>query len=137
MERDNADDTTLGLPALAIFRGLYNRVARKLGVDPSYVSRVARGERRSPDILAALEDEMLIIREHLNTHLNGKVHINNHLNGKVHVDGNLRSDGQFTEGKFTDGQSHHDGAALADGKANRLASSSGPSRAKKAAPPTS
>jgi hypothetical protein len=30
------------LPSLC--RGLYNRVAQKLGCDPSYVSRVARGE---------------------------------------------------------------------------------------------
>ena len=28
-------------------RGLYSRVAHKLKVDPSYVSRVARGERSS------------------------------------------------------------------------------------------
>ncbi len=28
--------------------GLYTRVARKLGLDRSFVSRVARGERRSP-----------------------------------------------------------------------------------------
>lgn len=44
------------LPSL--LRGLYARVARQLGVDPSYVSRVARGERRSEEISRALEQEM-------------------------------------------------------------------------------
>jgi transcriptional regulator with XRE-family HTH domain len=39
-------------------RGLYRRVANKLGVDPSYVSRVARGERRSAKIAAELNREI-------------------------------------------------------------------------------
>ena len=34
--------------------GLYTRVARKLGRDRSFVSRVARGERKSPEVEAAL-----------------------------------------------------------------------------------
>ncbi len=34
--------------------GLYTRVASKLGLDRSFVSRVARGERKSPDVEAAL-----------------------------------------------------------------------------------
>jgi hypothetical protein len=33
--------------AVSLFRGLYGRVARNLGVDVSYVSRIARGERKS------------------------------------------------------------------------------------------
>jgi transcriptional regulator with XRE-family HTH domain len=37
--------------------GLYSRVARRFGVDRSYVSRVARGERRSEDIESALITE--------------------------------------------------------------------------------
>jgi transcriptional regulator with XRE-family HTH domain len=41
-----------------LYRGLYSRVARKLGVDRSYVSRVARGERRSPEIETALQVEL-------------------------------------------------------------------------------
>jgi hypothetical protein len=44
------------LPSL--LRGLYARVARQMDVDPSYVSRVARGERRSKEISLALEQEM-------------------------------------------------------------------------------
>jgi hypothetical protein len=97
MERDKEKDNTMGLPALELFRGLYNRVAGKLGVDPSYVSRVARGERRSAPILAALEEEMAIIRDHLNNHLNGKMRVDGHLDGKAqtdgHLDGKLRVDG--------------------------------------------
>ena len=41
-----------------LYRGLYSRVALKLGVDRSYVSRVARGERRSPEIESALQVEL-------------------------------------------------------------------------------
>jgi hypothetical protein len=37
--------------------GLYSRVARQLGVDRSYVSRVARGQRRSEPIEQALVSE--------------------------------------------------------------------------------
>lgn len=37
--------------------GLYSRVARQLKVDRSYVSRVARGERRSPQVERALSTE--------------------------------------------------------------------------------
>lgn len=39
-------------------RGLYRRVADRLGVDPSYVSRVARSERKSPKIEATLNREI-------------------------------------------------------------------------------
>jgi hypothetical protein len=39
-------------------RGLYRRVADRLGVDPSYVSRVARGERKSPKIETCLNREI-------------------------------------------------------------------------------
>lgn len=42
-------------------RGLYRRIADRLGVDPSYVSRVARGERRSAKIAAQLNREVLKI----------------------------------------------------------------------------
>jgi transcriptional regulator with XRE-family HTH domain len=42
----------------ALYRGLYVRIARKLGVDPSYVSRVARGERSSSAIEGLLQREL-------------------------------------------------------------------------------
>jgi hypothetical protein len=45
-----------GLPSL--LRGLYGRVATKLKLDPSYVSRVARGERHSPLIESELRQEL-------------------------------------------------------------------------------
>jgi len=59
---------TIGLPSVTLFRGVYNRVARKLGVDPSYVSRVARGERKSVAVQEALDEEIGSIRDHLNNH---------------------------------------------------------------------
>jgi hypothetical protein len=39
-------------------RGLFARVAKRLKVDPSYVSRVANGERRSKRISRAIEAEL-------------------------------------------------------------------------------
>ena len=42
----------------SLIRGLYSRVARELNVDPSYVSRVARQERRSATIEASLVREI-------------------------------------------------------------------------------
>ena len=41
-----------------MMRGLYRRVSEKFGVDPSYVSRIARGERRSPKIEVFLDREV-------------------------------------------------------------------------------
>lgn len=52
----NANTIPSSLPSL--FRGVYSRVARKLKIDPSYVSRVARGERNSEDISQALAEEL-------------------------------------------------------------------------------
>ena len=37
--------------------GIYSRIARRLGVDRTYVSRVAKGERRSPEVEEALVHE--------------------------------------------------------------------------------
>jgi hypothetical protein len=49
----------------SLYRGLYSRVARQLGVDRSYVSRVARGERRSKVVEAALRTEVKRIEKDL------------------------------------------------------------------------
>jgi transcriptional regulator with XRE-family HTH domain len=54
------------IPPVSLFRGLYDRVAKRLGVDPSYVSRVARGERKSAAVAKALAEEVEAIRDHLN-----------------------------------------------------------------------
>lgn len=51
------------LARYARYRGLYSRVARQLGVDRSYVSRVARGERRSRRVEEALRAELKRIRK--------------------------------------------------------------------------
>jgi hypothetical protein len=42
----------------SFFRGLYARVAKGLGFDPSYVSRIARGERRSEIVEKAIRREI-------------------------------------------------------------------------------
>ena len=62
MSTRNVDTPPSNLASL--FRGLYARVADRLGVDPSYVSRVARGERRSDAIEAAVEREMRQLLKH-------------------------------------------------------------------------
>jgi hypothetical protein len=49
----------------SVIRGLYRRVARQMHVDPSYVSRVARGERRSKIIQDALRRELIRILEEI------------------------------------------------------------------------
>ena len=55
------DRNDIGIASLAVasrLRGLYSRVAKRLGVDPSYVSRVASGQRRSETIQAELENQI-------------------------------------------------------------------------------
>src|SRR6185369_2001817 len=47
---------------LLFLSGLYSRVARQLGVHPSYVSRVARGERRSDRVYRAITAELSKLR---------------------------------------------------------------------------
>jgi hypothetical protein len=55
----------------SLIRGLYGRVARQLKVDPSYVSRVARGERQSTEIEMSLERELKRIMSMVQTDHNG------------------------------------------------------------------
>jgi hypothetical protein len=52
----NGNTNLYSLPSL--YRGMYNRIAAKVGCDPSYVSRVARGERRSDEVAKALQVEI-------------------------------------------------------------------------------
>ena len=58
MSRDNGNSITTPYNLASLIRGLYGRVAEQLDLDPSYVSRVARGERQSQEIEIALEREM-------------------------------------------------------------------------------
>lgn len=103
-----ADANTNGFPLLSVFRGMYQRVAAKVGVDPSFVSRVARGERRSPAVLAALREEMSVIREHLNK-------IDESLGATRQLDG-LQKDGKSSDGELVDG--HLRDGHVRDGRAN-------------------
>jgi hypothetical protein len=49
------------------FRGIYARIARKLNVSPSMVSRVADGHRISPKIQGALREELNAIKQKLDS----------------------------------------------------------------------
>jgi hypothetical protein len=70
MFSDNRSTATqrMTLAPQILYRGLYIRIARKLRVDPSYVSRVARGERHSRQIEDALQHELQDINQRLNRH---------------------------------------------------------------------
>jgi transcriptional regulator with XRE-family HTH domain len=46
------------LAAHRLHDGVYRRVAEKLGIDPSYVSRIANGKRQDEEIRRALLDEL-------------------------------------------------------------------------------
>jgi hypothetical protein len=54
------------LVAIAMFNGIYKRVAAKTGVHQTMVSRVARGERNSLEVSAAIRKELRVIRDYLN-----------------------------------------------------------------------
>lgn len=56
-----------GVGVVSSFRGVYARVARKLKVSPSMVSRVADGHRISPKIQAALREELEAIKQKLDS----------------------------------------------------------------------
>jgi hypothetical protein len=77
MNGDKVDSNMNSIPAVSLFRGIFNRVAKRLGVDPSYVSRVARGERKSAVVEKALAEEVRLIRDHLNNHQNNHNNNNN------------------------------------------------------------
>jgi len=71
MSRDKSNTSTIPNNLASLIRGLYGRVARQLKVDPSYVSRVARGERQSEDVSASLERELKRIMAMMRTNHNG------------------------------------------------------------------
>src|ERR1700726_966742 len=50
------------------FAGVYARIARKLKVSPSFVSKVASGSRKSSHIEEALRDELRILKNDLATY---------------------------------------------------------------------
>ena len=54
---DNSSMTSV-LVRHSLYRGIYSRVARGLGIDRSYVSRVANGQRRSARVEKALLKEI-------------------------------------------------------------------------------
>ena len=70
MSRDTSN-ANMPYNMASVIRGLYGRVAKQLKVDPSYVSRVARGERQSDDIEASLERELNRIMAMMKSSRNG------------------------------------------------------------------
>ena len=76
MNRDNSNipaNRQIDSPQM-LYRGLYVRIAQKLGVDPSYVSRVARGDRRSSQIENALREALDAIDQQLGRANRRKLH---------------------------------------------------------------
>jgi len=71
MPRTQTNKIEVKLNFASMIRGLYGRVARNVNVDPSYVSRVARGERRSDRIQASLERELKKLMASANGNHNG------------------------------------------------------------------
>jgi transcriptional regulator with XRE-family HTH domain len=67
----------------ALYRGLYVRIARKLNVDPSYVSRVARGDRRSIEIEEALSHALEEINRQLGGEFSATENRTSHSSGKA------------------------------------------------------
>jgi hypothetical protein len=56
--RNLAESDDALIKAHMLHLGVYARVAKKLHVDPSFVSRVAAGKRTSPTIQRALAEEL-------------------------------------------------------------------------------
>jgi hypothetical protein len=86
MTRAKPDSSIKRLNLASVVRGLYGRVAEELDVDPSYVSRVARGERQSETVEAALSREMKRILKMVGANHNGANH-----NGANHNGANYNS----------------------------------------------
>ena len=63
-----------GMPArtpgkiISAFAGVYARIASKLKVSPSFVSKVASGSRKSSQIEEALRNELRILKRDLATY---------------------------------------------------------------------
>jgi hypothetical protein len=112
MNGDNRDGSTKAIPSVSLFRGIYNRVAKRLGVDPSYVSRVARGERKSAAVEQALAEEVRLIRDHLNDHLGNR-------GPDGHADGH-GTDGYGVDGHGADGHGADGHTSGRDGAGGRL-----------------
>jgi hypothetical protein len=129
MNSDKPDSITHSLEALSVFRGIYKRVAVLLDVDPSYVSRVARGERNAPFVTDALRKEIQRVMGKAGLH-DGDGNNHDHHNGTAPA---------LLDGHSLDGN-HHNGHARnlqprnghsPDGHSSSLDGHHAPSRAKK------
>jgi hypothetical protein len=110
MNRDKSDITTLPLQSLAVFRGIYKRVATQLDIDPSYVSRVARGERNAPYVSDALRKEIQRAMGKAGLHDGNGQNSTHNGNGNNHDHSN-RTMAALLNGRPTDGQRNGDRVA--------------------------
>lgn len=94
MRSDKQNVSTPPYNLASLIRGLYGRVARRLKVDPSYVSRVARGERQSDAIEASLEKELRRIMVLVKTNHNGANHNGTGRHSKSNTKKNGRGQGK-------------------------------------------
>jgi hypothetical protein len=115
MNRDKPDSITHSLEALSVFRGIYKRVAVLLDVDPSYVSRVARGERHAPFVTDALRQEIQRALGKAGLQ-NGNGHNHNHSYG---------TPGAPLDGPSPNGQTSNASFAVAHSRDNHHASLDG------------
>lgn len=126
MNGDYRDGNMSAIPSVSLFRGIYNRVAKRLGVDPSYVSRVARGERKSAAVEQALAEEVRLIRDHLNNHQSTHSADGHGVDGHG-VDGH-RVDGHGVDGGLLHGAqidpTHLDGASRGAARKTKFPQSS-------------
>src|SRR5271156_1023789 len=121
MNSDKPDSITHSLEALSVFRGIYKRVAVLLDVDPSYVSRVARGERHAPFVTDALRQEIQRVLGKAGLHDgDGKNH--DHSNGTVAAlldgpgnNGNHRAGNHARNTQSQNGHSHNGHSPSLDG----------------------
>lgn len=72
MRREKMTAATSSIGLASVVRGLYGRVARQLDLDPSYVSRVARGERCSEAVEVAIEREIHRVMQLVSATHNGQ-----------------------------------------------------------------
>jgi excisionase family DNA binding protein len=62
----NVSSATKDFPQISgvsLYTGIYTRIARRIGMDPSYVRRVALGLRKSSKVAAALAAEIALINK--------------------------------------------------------------------------
>lgn len=84
MTTKETDNNVSSVPCdlASILKGLYTRVSKKLKCSPSYVSRVARGERHSQEVMFYIQLELKRALELSETYNNFTDRRNEHITKK-------------------------------------------------------